>query len=393
MVLQQLLALVERELPGARQLRRELHRRPELGCEEHQTSAMVAAELPERPVAVAGTGLMLRIGPEMPYGIAVRAELDGLAIREKTGAAFAAVNGLMHACGHDVHLAALVALARAAHAMGAALPAPLLCLFQPSEERHPSGALAVLADPTALRRIRAIIAAHLHPDFVRGALGCAEGAVNAAADAVHVIVHGAGSHAGYPHRGSDPVLAMAQVVVALHNLVGRRVDPTHPATLSVGMLSAGTTENVIPPRAEARVTFRSLDSADQDTLRAAVRATIRHIAAAHGCRAEIKFTKSEPPLVNDSKLAAACAAIAPDAGFRLAPPWQSCGGDDFAHYGSLMPTMMAFVGLAGAPGFSPHPLHHPAFLPPDEAVDAVARAQALCFVAAATAAYSAPPAF
>jgi amidohydrolase len=188
------------------------------------------------------------------------------------------------------------------------------------------------------------------------------------------------------------VLALAHVVVALHSLVGRRVDPTHPATLSVGVLSAGATENVIPPLAEARATFRSLDSADQDTLRTAVRATIRHIAAAHGCRAEIKFTKSEPPLVNDAKLAAACAAIAPDAGFRLAPPWRSCGGDDFAHYGSLVPSMMAFVGLAGAPGFSPHPLHHPAFLPPEEAVGAVARAQALCFVAAATAAYSGPPA-
>lgn len=126
-------------------------------------------------------------------------------------------------------------------------------------------------------------------------------------------------------------------------------------------------------------------------LRAAVRATTRHIAAAHGCRAEVKNTKSEPLLVNDSKLAAACAALAPDAGFRLAPPWQSCGGDDFAHYGSTMPTMMAFVGLAGAPEFNPRPLYHPAFLPPDDAVGAVARAQALCFVAAATAAYSASP--
>ena len=164
----------------------------------------------------------------------------------------------------------------------------------------------------------------------------------------------------------------------------RSVDPIHAAVITVGMLSAGATENVIPARAEARATLRALDIVDQGILRDAVRATVEGIAGAFGCSGTVAFTKSEPPLVNDATLAATVSQLGPEAGIRIAPPWRSCGGDDFAHYRALAPSLMVFVGLHDAVGFTPVPLHHPQFLPPDEAVGMVARAQALAYIAACT---------
>jgi amidohydrolase len=151
------------------------------------------------------------------------------------------------------------------------------------------------------------------------------------------------------------------------------------------MLSAGAAENVIPAHAEARATLRALDLADQSTLRDAVRATVDGVASAFGCSGTVTFTKSEPPLINDTALAAAIRQLAPEAGCRIAPPWRSCGGDDFAHYRVLAPSMMVFVGLHGAPGFTHVPLHHPQFLAPDDAIGMVARAQALAYAAACVA--------
>src|SRR5579862_8548937 len=148
-MLTQLIAAIERELPRAVELRHRLHAHPELAHAEHETAAMLAAELlPLACERVAGTGLIARVGPAEDAAVAVRAELDALPLAERTGAPFSAAPavGAMHACGHDVHMAALVALVRATHALDAALPAPLLAVFQPSEEAYPSGAEQLL-DP------------------------------------------------------------------------------------------------------------------------------------------------------------------------------------------------------------------------------------------------------
>jgi amidohydrolase len=379
-----LVGLIEEEIPEAVLLRRRLHEMPEIGFAEKRTSALVSDAMPVRCVSVADTGLLARIGPP-GRGVLVRAELDGLAIPEETGAPFAATNEHMHACGHDVHLAGLVALARAAHRMRDELPAPLVAVCQPSEERHPSGAVALTKEPALADGFDAVVAAHVHPLLPWGSVGVEPGAVNAAADAAEIEVTGKGGHGAYPHLATDPVLALAQIVVALHGVVGRRIDPTHGAALTVGRISAGTAENVIPARARAWATLRALDAADQDTLRRAVVSTVDGVAAAHGCTATVRFTKSEPPLVNDATLAAKAAELAPSAGLAVAPPWRSCGGDDFAHLGQLGPSLMAFVGLRDAPGFVQRPLHHAEFLPPEDAVRAVAVAQAVGYVAGASA--------
>ena len=381
--LARLLAALERELPAAIELRHRLHAEPELAHAEERTAATVARALPVASATVAGTGRIAQVGPAGAGAVAVRAELDGLPIRELTGAPFAASGAVMHACGHDVHMAALVALARAAHALGEQLPAPLLAVFQPSEEAYPSGAERLAREELAQLAPAAVVAAHVHPELPWGALALDAGAVNASSDSVEITVEGEPAHAAYPHLGRDPVLAIAQIVVALHAQVGRRIDPHEPAVLSVGVLEGGGAENVIPSHARARAALRAHRPQERQALRELVEEVVAGVAAANGCRAHVELIAGEPALENDAAIVARARELL--AGARLAPAreWRSSGSDDFAFFGALAPIAMAFVGLEGAEGFTTRPLHHPELLPPDEAVGALARAQALLYIAAA----------
>jgi metal-dependent amidase/aminoacylase/carboxypeptidase family protein len=418
-VLARLLAGIERELPRAVELRHRLHAHPELAHAEHQTAAVLAEELPVACATVAGTGLLARIGPADGAPVGVRAELDGLPLRERTGAPFSAdgASAAMHACGHDVHMAALVALARAAHGLGDALPAALLAMLQPSEEAYPSGAEQLVAElgllptvPTtsastpaaasipatltpaapaapvpAMLPPAAIVAAHVHPELPWGTVALDPGTVNASCDHVAITVAGEPSHGAYPHRGRDPILALAQIVVALHAQLGRRIDPLHPATLTVGVLGGGSAENVIPEHAHARAALRAHRPEDRLALRALVLEVVAGIASAHGCRGTVELTAGEPALENDPAIVASARELLPTVGLTAAPEWRSCGSDDFAFFGALdAPLAMGFVGLDGAEGFATRPLHHPELLPPDAAVGAVARAQAVLYLAAAS---------
>ena len=378
-----LLAGIERELPRAVELRHWLHAHPELAHAELETSAAVAAELPVACERVAGTGLIARVGPAIGAAVAVRAELDGLPIAERTDAPFRASNGAMHACGHDVHMAALVALARAAHALGDALPAALLAVFQPSEEAYPSGAEQLLRELATIAPA-AIVAAHVHPELPWGTVALDPGTVNASCDYVTITVEGEPAHGAYPHRGRDPILALAQVVVALNARIGRLIDPLHPATLTVGVLEGGSAENVIPTRARARAALRAHRPDDRLALRRMVEEVASGVAAAHGCHGSVELVPGEPALENDPGVVASARELLADAGLTLAPEWRSCGSDDFAFFGTLgVPITMGFVGLDGADGFIARPLHHPELLVPDSAVGALARVQAVLYLAAA----------
>jgi amidohydrolase len=381
-LLTRLLGGVERELDLAVELRHQLHARPELAHGEELTAATVAEQLPVASSTVAGTGRLARIGSDDRAPVAVRAELDGLPIEERTEAPFRAAGGTMHACGHDVHLAALVALTRAAHALGDELPAPLMAIFQPSEEAYPSGAEQLARGELAALDPAAIVAAHVHPDLPWGSVALDSGPVNASCDVVEITVEGEPSHGAYPHQGRDPILALAQIVVALHAQAARRIDPHSPAVLTVGVLQAGSAENLIPAQARARAALRAHRPEDRAALRVMVEEVVAGIAAAHGSRGTVKLVPGEPALENDPKIVRLARELLPGAGLSPGPEWRSSGSDDFAFFGALAPIAMAFVGLEGAAGFLPRPLHHPELLPPDSAVGAVARTQAVLYVAA-----------
>ncbi len=384
-LLGRLLDGLERELPRAIGLRHRLHAHPELAHAERQTAAALARELPVEPSTVARTGLIARIGAGALAPVGVRAELDGLPVHERTGASFSAGGEVMHACGHDVHMAALVALTRAAHELADELPAPLLAIFQPSEEAYPSGAEELARDELAALAPAAIVAAHVHPELRWGSVAIDPGAINASCDAVEITVEGEPSHGAYPHLGRDPILAIAQIVVALHAQVARRIDPHAPAVLTVGVLEGGSAENVIPARARARAALRAHRPEDRVELRRLVEEVVAGVAAAHGVSARVELVVGEPALENDPGIVARARELLASAGLAQAGEWRSCGSDDFAFFGALAPIAMAFVGLDGAPGFTRRPLHHPELLVGDEAVAAVARVQAVLYLAASAA--------
>jgi amidohydrolase len=383
-LLRTLLDFLKEELPRANELRERLHRVPEPSHEEHATASLVTESLEAATIeSVASTGLLAHAGPP-EKAVVVRAELDALPIEEETGAPFAATNGFMHACGHDVHMASLVALFRAAGTAAEYLPKPLVALLQPSEEAYPAGADLIVREGVLVGRTGAVVAAHVHPDLPWGSVSVEAGPVNASSDNLRIVIEGSGGHGAYPHRAHDPIVALSHVVVALQSLISRRLDPMHAAVFSVGWVRAGSAENVIPGVAEAGCTLRALDPEDRGSLREMAGEIVTYTARAHGCSSSVEVTEGEPATVNDPALAEAARSLISEAGFELAPAMRSCGSDDFGFYGLISPTLMLFVGLEGAPGTPNVPLHHPRFLPSREAVDAVARAQAVAYTAAAS---------
>jgi amidohydrolase len=178
-------------------------------------------------------------------------------------------------------------------------------------------------------------------------------------------------------------VAVAAVVVAAQTLVSRRTDPLRSAVVTVGSLRAGSVENVIPGEARALGTLRALVPDDRSLLRQELEALVGHVAAAHGCTAEVEWTEGEPAIVNDPALVARVQPLLESAGLERAPAFRSCGADDFGFFSPSARLLLLFAGVRGAPGNPDVPLHHPRFLPPNEAVGAVARAQAAALAAAA----------
>ncbi|MFE0377580.1 M20 family metallopeptidase [Streptomyces inhibens] len=374
-----LAAALEEELPAAAALRHRIHARPCLSGAEAATRDLLLAALPAGSVTkVADTGAVVRIGGPGP-AIAVRAELDALAVEEKTGAAWASAHpGLMHACGHDVHLAALAALARAIGRIGG--PAPLLAILQPREETYPSGAKDIVEDGILDReQCRAVIGTHVQPLLPAGTVACTPGGVNASADEFTVTVQGRSGHAAYPHLTRDPVVTLAHIVVALQSLVSRGADPMSHVVLSVSTLAAGTAANVIPGTAEARGTLRALGTGDRDTLHTRLAEVAGLVAQAHGCTAQVDITRGEPVLDNDAALTAATRPLLGTLGLSVGDDLRSAGSDDFSFFCAHLPSLMLFVGTHGGT----EQLHSPTFLPPDERIRDVAHAMLAGYLAAA----------
>jgi amidohydrolase len=385
-------AAVRAELPAAVALRHDLHRHPDLSGSEEATTERVRRAL--GPVAVqpvAGAGMLVRIGGDGPGDghdggpvVAVRAELDALPVTEATGVPWSASGPRMHACGHDVHLAALTALGRAMGRPGIGVPVPMLAVFQPREEAYPSGALDIVSSPEwKSHQVRAVVGAHVQPLLAPGTVAATPGAINAAVCNTAITVTGSGGHAAYPHLTQDPVLALSEIVVSLQQTVSRRISPVHAAVLSIGQLQAGTAPGVIPASARAAGTLRALDPADLATLRETVTDVARAVARAHRCQVSVSFELGEPVLVNDERLASGTRDRLAGSGVSLAPDLRSCGADDFSYYTQAYPGLMMFVGTANIGQAAAVSLHQPVFCPSDQAIADVADALIAGFATAA----------
>jgi amidohydrolase len=371
-------AALRAELAGAYELRRRVHAEPDLSGDESGTRDRVLDALPAggQVALVADTGAVVHYGSAGPT-VALRAELDALPVVEETGLPYASTRpGTMHACGHDVHLAALVGVSRAAVAIG--LPAPLAVVLQPREETLRSGALDIIeSGALGAAGVTGIVSAHVQPTLPPGSVACTPGAVNASADEFTLTVRGVGGHAAYPHLVDDTVVAMAHVIVALQSAVSRRLDPTSPAVLSVSAISGGHGPSVLPGTVTARGTVRAMSAEDRARLLGLLSDIGVATARAHGCELEVEVAPGEPVLVNDPRLTASTSTELERLGLAVVADLRTMGADDFAFYGEHLPSLMMFVGVDGHGGG----LHSAGFAPSDDAVRATMQALAAGYLA------------
>ncbi len=343
--------------------RRDLHQHPELSFAEHRTTANVAALLEGTGARVSrlpGTGLVADLGAEhAAYRIAVRGDMDALALPERTHLPYASVvPGVAHACGHDVHVAvcAGVALALAAvdrhlveHGLGVRV------IFQPAEEVIPGGAVPI-CESAWLDDVDEIYALHCDPTLDVGSIGVRVGPLTAAADRVTVRLTGEGGHTSRPQRTQDLVFALGKVVTEVPAALGRRVDPRSSASLVWGCIEAGHASNVIPASGSVSGTLRVLDAAAWDNAGALVEELVRAVVAPYGLEAAVEHIRGVPPVVNAATGVELLTTAAASVGVQLVPTEQSMGGEDFAWYLTRVPGAMARLGtrMPGGPTFDLH---------------------------------------
>lgn len=348
-------------------IRRDLHAHPEIGWQERRTTrqleaALDAAGLTSRRLS-GGTGLLCDIG-DRPR-LAIRADIDALPIADDKQVGYrSTVDGVAHACGHDVHTTIVTGVALLAHRLHGLglLPGGIRVIFQPAEELMPGGALEVI-HAGGLDGIEQILGLHCDPTLPVGMVGLAEGAITAASDYVQVRLTGAGGHTARPHLTADLVSALAAVVSQAPAALGRRVDPRSGTTMVWGQINAGTAANVIPREGFARGTFRTLDADVWEAAPPLLASIVAELAAAWGVTAQLEHQKGVPPVVNTS---AGISLLRQGARLLLTPAAetdtaQSLGGEDFGWYLRHTSGAMARLGVRRPGAGGAVDLHSPGF--------------------------------
>jgi hippurate hydrolase len=344
-------------------LRRAVHRHPEVGLNLPVTQAAILRALDGLPLRVRTGGKTTSVIAVLDGGrpgptVLLRGDMDALPLTERTKLPFAAEpDGVMHACGHDTHVAMLASAARLLCTRREALAGHVVFMFQPGEEGH-HGARTMLAEgvlDAAATPVRAALALHITATTRSGAVACRPGPLMASSDTFRVRVVGRGGHGAYPHEALDPVPAAAAMVGALHTMVTRRISPTEPAVLTVGRIVAGTTNNVIPETALLEGTVRALSEQTRSVLLAEVERVCKHVGAGYGCAARVEIEHGYPVSVNNADVARRVLDLA---GLVLGPshvePMATpvMGAEDFAYVLREVPGALAFLG-ACPPGVTP----------------------------------------
>ncbi|MBV8148551.1 MAG: amidohydrolase [Candidatus Eremiobacteraeota bacterium] len=353
------------------ELRRQIHRRPELGFEEYETSALVERELDELGIErrkLAKTGVVGIVRGELPGGVAaLRADMDALPIGERTGLPYASeISGKMHACGHDAHTAMLLGAARVLAAMRERLCGIAVLVFQPAEE-GPGGAETMIAegvldDP----KVDAIAMLHVDARMEAGTIGITPGAVNASADELYITIRGTGGHGAYPHTAVDPIPAAAAIVLALQNIAARETDPLKSVVVTIGTISGGYRNNVIADEVQLSGTLRAFDPQIRDEMEGRVRRIVDGLASAYNVRADARIVRGYPPVVNDASLARAFAEyLRSQSTIRIEAMPPTMGAEDFAYFALRVPGLQMRLGVRSEEAGAIHP-GHSAFFRIDE---------------------------
>ena len=345
--------------------RRWFHQNPELSNREVNTGARIALILTEMGLkphtGIARTGVVAVIKGGLPGPlVAIRADMDGLPVIEQTGLEFASKAkgeyngqevGVMHACGHDTHMAMALGAAKVLNDMKAELAGSVMLIFQPAEEGPPvgeeGGASLMIEEGIFSDEVpAAIFGIHVGIGIPGGKFAVKPGPMMAAADRYQITVKGKQTHGARPWDGVDPIVISAQIVLALQTIAARQVDVTKaPSIISVGRIAGGIRNNVIPDQVEIEGTIRTFDPEMRDYIHMAVERTARLIAESAGAEIEFEITKGPPPLRNDPELTAkVMSSLVRASGHPVEPILPQTVAEDFSEYGNVAPAVFVFLG-------------------------------------------------
>ena len=362
--------------PKAVELRRAIHRHPEMGNEEYLTSALIEKTLRglgwtvERPM---GTSVVATLtGPKSGRTAAFRADMDALRIQEATDLAFSSeVPGVMHACGHDFHCAGLLGAAMVLANCREDLHGTVKLLFQPDEEGDGGARRMIEAGCLSNPDVDAVFGAHVDPDLPAGTIGLKYGKMYAASDTFKITIRGAGCHGASPNDGVDALAIGAQVVTAVQQIVSRRVAPTDAAVISFGIFHAGTQMNAIAETCVMEGIIRTLGPETRRQVRELFRETVSGICHAMGAEADIVMRESYPGIVNDDGMVdfvrdTASALLGAGNVVMLKDP--TMGTEDFGCFSQAVPGAFYKIGVRNPAIGAVYPIHSPRFIAEEEAM-------------------------
>ena len=370
--------LSDSTLDFTKKIYRHLHHYPELSFQEHETSCYIQRTLAEMNIpfraGIAGTGILARIEGKNPEKkvIALRADMDALPIQENTALPFASCKeNVMHACGHDAHIASLLGAAKILHTLRNDFEGTILLVFQPGEEKSPGGADVMLQEGIFDDiQPELMIAQHVSVDYNTGEVGFLSGKIMASADEIHITIRGKGGHGALPHLCNDTVLAASQTIVSLQQVKSRLCPPFVPMTLTFGKLIADGATNVIPNEVTLSGTFRTLDENWRATAKTHIRRIIQETCAAYGCTAEIDMPQGYPCVINDEEITAKAKEFAEEFAGKeniknLAVRMTS---EDFGFFSQKYPSCFYRFGIKGADNQTSGGLHTATFQIDEEAL-------------------------
>lgn len=350
--------------------RRELHQNPELSGQEVATTARIRHWLESAGLRLLPYTLATGVVAEVGHGdkvIALRADIDALPIHETSGVSFSSQHeGVMHACGHDVHSSVILGAALLLKEREDQLAGRVRLLFQPAEENF-TGAKALIK-AGALENVSAIFGMHNEPGLPVGTFATRGGAFYANVDRFVLRVKGKGAHAARPHEGRDPIVLASQLVIALQTIASRDIDTLDSVVVSVTRIQGGNTWNVLPENVELEGTVRTHRGDIQKQVEKRIREIASGLASAFGAQIEVEWFNGPVTLINDEKWAAFSMHVAENVGYKTQTSELHMGGEDFAVYLQTIPG--AFVSIGSA---SPYGLHHSAFNPDEALIENAAR--------------------
>ena len=334
--------------------RRHLHAHPELSFQEYETAAFVKARLDEMEIEwkpMAETGVVAIIKGQHPsdYVIALRADMDALPITETNNISYSSKNnGVMHACGHDVHTSSLLGTAAILQSIRHKFGGTVKLIFQPAEEKLPGGASLMIGEGVLKNPVPdAVIGQHVSPTIAAGKIGVRKGKFMASMDEISVTVHGKGGHGAQPHQNIDPVMIAAQILVSLQQIVSRMANPAVPTVLSFGKVIANGAINIIPDEVYMEGTFRTLDETWRNEAHVRMKKIAENIAEGMGGSCDFNIRKGYPFLINEEKLTAQVAAYAEEylgkKNVEEIDIWMAA--EDFAYYSQSSNSCFYLLGI------------------------------------------------